>query len=75
MKTRAEIIGWIGMVCLLGAYFLNANSLIASTAVSYLLMNFFGGVGTAISAKTTKNWPVFVLESMWALIALVHLIR
>lgn len=66
--------GWIGMIFLLLAYALNAWEIVGNKSLSYLFLNLGGGTGTAISAYCTTNWPVFALETIWALIAAFQLL-
>lgn len=70
-----DIIGFAGVVCLLGAYFLNAIGKITSTSISYILLNLFGaGLATA-SSIMMMYYPFIILEAIWTLVSLYSLIK
>ncbi len=54
-----EIIGWIGTVLIVGAYFLNINGKVKSTAVPYILANIIGGICFPFIRMHTKPGPIW----------------
>lgn len=70
-----DYIGLLGVIMTLIAYYLlNVNKL-ASTDLSYLLMNFFGSVGVVISLWIHWNLSAMMLETIWAMISLLGIYR
>lgn len=70
-----EIIGWYGVLAILGAYallsfgFLNSNSLI------YQILNGTGALGIAYDAFKDKNYQPAVLNVIWLIIAVIAIIN
>jgi hypothetical protein len=86
-ENSVSAIGAVGSACILGAYVLITFSKamqerclpIETTALSlhYQLLNFAGGVLAGASAFLTENkgaFPLAVLETIWAIIAVVGII-
>lgn len=65
-----SIIGWVGGIFLILAYFLLSIRKLKSNSIIYHSLNFFGAIGLAISTFMTKSWPSMVLNIVWALIAI-----
>ena len=70
-----EIIGWIGTVLIVGAYFLNINGKVKSTAVPYILANIVGGILFSIYTYSHKTWPNMVVNVVWVFIAIAALMK
>lgn len=70
-----EIIGWIGTILIVGAYFLNINGKIKSTAVPYILANLVGGILFSIYTYAHRTWPNMVVNVVWVLIALAAIVK
>jgi len=60
-----SILGWIGMILLILAYFLLSTKKIKSNSLFYHTLNLFGAVGITISTFITKSWPSVVLNIIW----------
>jgi hypothetical protein len=71
----AEIAGWYGSAAILGAYALNSFGVIGTTHVVYQLLNLTGALGVAWVCWRKRTWQAFWLESIWAGIATVALVR
>lgn len=68
-------IGFIGVSCLLLAFFLNLRGLIQKESLSYLLLNI-GGAGLACLASILLNYiPFILLEACWTLVSIHSLIK
>jgi hypothetical protein len=65
-----DILGNIGIVCFLGAYFLLQNGKITPTGLPYLGANLAGSILLMISLLFHWNLPAFLLEAAWALISI-----
>jgi paired small multidrug resistance pump len=64
-----SIMGWIGGVLLILAYFLLIAKKLKSHSIAYNLLNAFGGIGLAVSTFTTKSWPSVTINIIWVGIA------
>ena len=68
-------IGFIGVSCLLLAFFLNLRGLIQKESLSYLLLNT-GGASLACFASILLNYiPFILLEACWTLVTIHSLIK
>jgi hypothetical protein len=70
-----EIIGWIGTILIVGAYFLNINGKIKSTAVPYILANLVGGILFSIYTYAHRTYPNLVVNIVWVFIAIGAIIK
>lgn len=70
MEAYANIIGNIGVVCFLVAYFLLQKGKIMHTGVCYLGLNLAGSLMLIVSLLIHWNLPAFLLEAAWALISI-----
>jgi len=70
LETFSTIIGNIGVVCFLLAYFLLQKGKILHTSFSYLLLNLAGSLLVLFSLIINWNLPAFLLEAAWALISM-----
>lgn len=68
------VLGWIGMILVLLAYALLSINKIENGKL-YQLLNFLAATLMAIGLVPTKAWFSFVLQIIWAIIALVALIK
>jgi len=70
MELLVDIIGWIGMVLLLGAYTLLTLKKLRGDGWIYQLMNLFGGISVAVNSAYYGAIPVAVLNTAWFLIGI-----
>lgn len=70
-----EIIGWIGTILIVGAYFLNINGKIKSTAVPYILANLVGGILFSIYTYAHRTYPNMVVNVVWVIIAIAAIVK
>lgn len=70
-----QIIGWLGMVMILSAYFLMTFSFIESQSTIYQVLNVVGALGIVIETCSKKDYQPMVLNIVWIGIALVAIIR
>ena len=69
-----EIIGWVGMVLVLLAYFLLSTNKVKNGFI-YQLLNLLAATFMAIGLFPKKAWFSFVLQVIWAVIALMAIIK
>lgn len=68
------ILEWLGTLSILTAYFLTSNN----TNINLNLIAFFnlyGGTILSISCYIKKLWPVFIIQSIWSIIAIYHFFK
>lgn len=80
MKKRAfhilaESLGWYGVFAILGAYAASTLGFVGSSSPVYQWLNLTGAIGIAIDAYHDHNVQPVVLNVIWALVALIALIR
>ena len=68
------LIGSAGVGLLLIAFILNLLRILPERSAAYLLMNVIGAALAAWYAIDGKVYPFVILESVWALTALVRLL-
>ena len=69
-----DVMGWIGMVLVLLAYVLLSTGKIKN-GMLYQLLNLFAGIFMAIGLYPTHAWFSFTLQVIWALVAIVGIIK
>lgn len=68
-------LGWYGVLAILAAYALLSFKVIDADSLPYQLLNLTGAIGIMIVAATKKDTQPVVLNVVWALVALVAIIR
>ena len=68
-----DVIGWIGAILLVSAYFLVSTKKITPSSTTYHLMNFLGAFGAGINVFAQAAYPSVALETVWAGIAIFGL--
>ena len=68
------VLEWIGTLSILSAYFLTSNQTSINQNIIASL-NLYGGFILSISCYLKKNWSVFVIQFIWAVIAIYHLVK
>lgn len=71
----SDIIASIGVIILLVAFLLNLYKKISANSKAYTFMNFLGAAICGFSSYLISFYPFVVLESIWAIFALVSLIK
>ena len=74
-KAIVNDIGWVGVALILLAYLLNSLGTISASDTRYLLLNIAGSVCVGYEAFKKKDRQPVALNIVWALIAVVALIR
>jgi len=75
MSTIYEILGWMGTVTFLLAYYGISTGKLKADGELYQWMNLGGAIAVSFSVFVKKAWPAFALEIVWGAIALVTLVR
>ncbi len=75
MEIVIEIIGWVGTLFVVLAYFLVSYKKIQPTSKRYQLLNLFGALGISVNVWHHQAWPSFALQIVWGAIALVALAK
>jgi hypothetical protein len=70
-----EIIGWIGSVLIVGAYFLNINGKLKSTSRVFIISNLVGGIFFTINTFVHQAFPSMIVNIIWVIIAAAALIK
>ncbi|MBI2035581.1 MAG: hypothetical protein HYT12_02765 [Candidatus Liptonbacteria bacterium] len=73
MSTLSIIFGWVGVVAILGAYYLVSTDKISSQSTRYQAINFFGAIGIAWNSFNQGAWPSVAVNIIWSVIAIVAL--
>lgn len=75
MELIADIVGNIGVVCFLVAYFLLQKGVLAHNELRYLLLNLAGAFLLMFSLWINWNLSAFLLEAAWALISVWGIVK
>ncbi|MBL0181140.1 MAG: hypothetical protein IPP96_02160 [Chitinophagaceae bacterium] len=75
MSYFVEIIGWIGAVLIVGAYFLNINGRLNSSSPVYIISNLFGGIFFTINTLVHHAYPSMIVNIIWVFIAVGALLK
>jgi hypothetical protein len=70
-----DILGNIGIICFLSAYFLLQKGRLPPTGLGYLGLNLAGSILLMVSLVFDWNLPAFLLEAAWALISIYGIYR
>jgi len=73
--TWFEALGWLGTVCILGAYFANVRGSWTAKSLPYLAANLVGSAAMAVSVGMAGAWAAVALNVTWAAITLAGLAR
>ncbi len=70
-----EKIGWIGFVLIVGAYLFITIKLLDINSRVYHLMNLTGALCMAVNARHKEAKPLFWLNVVWSLVAVIGLLQ
>ena len=65
----------IGSLFILAAFILLQTKRVKATSTPYLWANFIGAGILAVTALMTWQWGFIILEGVWAIVALLGLLR
>ena len=69
MEIFIQVVGWVGAILVLLAFYLVSNNKISSQSLYYQLMNFFGSVFVGINVFYLAAWPSLGIQVVWGTIA------
>ena len=69
------ILGWYGVLAILGAYALISFSLLTPNSLSYQLLNLTGAAGIVLEAYSKKDYQPVILNIIWIMIALATIMK
>ncbi len=76
MKNKiTEILGWYGVVAVIGAYALLSFNIVESNSLIFQILNLTGAVGIVVDALDDKNIQPAVLNIIWGIIALIAIVN
>ena len=70
-----DIIGWVGTLLVLIAYFLVTNKKIKPEGIAYNSLNLIGAFGIGANVFVNHAWPSVGLNLVWCTIAVVALAK
>ena len=70
-----EELGWLGIVAILAAYAGNSLGFFTAQALVYQALNLLGATALIIDTRSKKDWPLFALNVVWAIIAAYSLVK
>ncbi|HET9136391.1 MAG TPA: hypothetical protein VFO76_07135 [Candidatus Kapabacteria bacterium] len=73
--TVSEIIGSVGVLLLLVAYFLALFKFLTTGSKAYGILNMVGAALACYASVMIGYIPFVILEGIWALVALIGLFR
>ncbi len=74
-KQFISTIGWIGMILILGAYFLVSYNFVLANSINYQIMNLIGAIALFYNASYNKSKPLMALQISWAIIAIIVILK
>ena len=69
-----DIIGWVGMILMLLAYFLLSLNIIKN-GMLYQLINLFAALFMAMGLFPKNAWFSFVLQVFWGIVSIIAIFR
>jgi len=73
--NETDLIGFIGVLLILIAYFLNINNKLDSGDITYILLNLIGAILACLASILMKYYPFILLEGVWTIISILALIK
>jgi hypothetical protein len=70
-----DIIGWVGTLLVLLAYYLVSSEKLKPTGNEYNLINFFGALFIGINVFFNQAWPAVALNIVWGGVAVISLVK
>lgn len=76
MKEKiTEILGWYGVIAVVGAYALLSLNILNNNSLLFQGLNLTGAIGIIVDAIQDKNTQPAVLNIIWAIIALIAIVK
>jgi hypothetical protein len=74
-KLEVNILGWYGVLAILAAYILLTFHVIGSGSSWYQALNLTGALGLIVEAFSKKDFQPVALNIVWAIVAVIGLIK
>ena len=74
-KIFDSAVGWIGMILIIGAYFLVSYEFVEGESFLYQIINLIGAISLFYNAYFSKSKPLMALQFAWAIIALIAILK
>lgn len=75
MNYLIETLGWIGSLLVIAAYALNSYQKIKTDSLAFQTLNLTGAMLLIINSSFKQAYPFTLINSVWAIIAMVAIIR
>lgn len=75
LKTTLDIIGWIGVALVVGAFLAISLGWLQSEDLAYGALNAFGALAIIASSYIKRDFQPVVLNVVWLLIAIFGIFR
>lgn len=75
MPGWVDILGWVGSLEVIAAYALNSLQKIKSDSVIFQVLNLTGAILLIINSVYNAAYPFTFINTVWAIVAVVALIR
>ncbi len=73
--NKVDLIGFIGVLMILIAYFLNLNKRLDTHDIRYILLNLVGAFLACLASILLEYYPFVLLEGTWTLVSVIALIK
>ena len=70
-----DILGWVGSLFLVTAYWLNSKNLINAQTKTYQFLNIFGSLTLMINTSYYGAYPSSSVNIVWLLMGLYHVTK
>lgn len=74
-KRTLDIIGWIGVAMVVGAFFALTIGVLPADSITYAALNAFGALAIIGSSYIKRDFQPVFLNVVWLLIAIFGIIR
>ncbi|WP_395375322.1 hypothetical protein [Marinicella sp. W31] len=68
-----NILGWVGSVCLIAAYWMNSTNRLSSQSFTYQILNLTGSIFLIINSTYYHAYPSSFVNVVWAVVAITSL--
>jgi len=75
MSVVVDVMGWVGMVFVLGAYGMLTAGRLRADGVPYQLANLLGGVLLLVNTAYHYAWPSAALNLVWFIIGAAGIVK
>ena len=75
MELFYQAAGWIGMVLIVVTYYFVTTGRWGTHTKIDEVLNIAGAILIGVSVYHTRSWPVLALQVIWAVVAIVSLLK